>query len=112
VQQVRPIVPTDQLLFQTHWLAGEILLWQRDQSNHELMCGNGLQEIENREGRTLALFPVFVGSKPSRAHSQRITFILLLGGIACRASTGRAIAKPPPSLTNVGFVAVEAGASH
>ena len=76
------------------------------------MCGNGLQEIENREGRTLALFPVFVGSKPSRAHSQRITFILLLGGIACRASTGTAIAKPPPSLTSAGFVAVEAGTSH
>jgi hypothetical protein len=43
-----PIVPTDQLLLRTHWLAGEILLWQRDQSNHELMSGSGLQEIENR----------------------------------------------------------------
>ena len=71
------------------------------------MCGNGPQEIENREGRTLARFPVFVGSKPSRTHSQCITFILLLGGIACRASTGTAIAKPPPSLTNAGFVAVD-----
>jgi hypothetical protein len=34
----------------------------------------------------LTLFPVFVGSKPSRAHSQCITFILWLGGIAYRAS--------------------------
>jgi hypothetical protein len=31
----------------------------------------------------LTLFPVFVGSKPSRAHPQHITFILWLGGIAC-----------------------------
>jgi hypothetical protein len=112
VRQVRPIVPTDQLLFQTHWLAGEILLWQRDQSNHELMCGNGLQEIENREGRTLALFPVFVGSKPSRAirnvsHSSCCSVVSLVA----RQPAG-AIAKPPPSLTNVGFVAVEAGTSQ
>jgi hypothetical protein len=34
----------------------------------------------------LTLFPVFVGSKPSRAHSHRITFILWLGGIVCCAS--------------------------
>ena len=48
VQQIGPIVPTDQLLFRTHWLAGETLLWQRDQSNHEPKRGNGLREIENR----------------------------------------------------------------
>ena len=48
VQQLGPIVPTDQLLFRTHWLADETLLWQRDQSNHEPKRGNGLREIENR----------------------------------------------------------------
>jgi hypothetical protein len=48
VQQVGPIVPADQLLYRTHWLADETLLWQRDQSNHEPKRGNGLREIENR----------------------------------------------------------------
>ena len=48
VQQAGPTVPTDQLLSQTHWLADETLLWQRDQSNHEPKRGNGLRKIENR----------------------------------------------------------------
>ena len=47
VQQVEPIVPTDQLLFQTHWLVCETLLWQRDQNNHEPKCGSG--ELPGRD---------------------------------------------------------------
>ena len=82
VQQVEPIVPTDRLLFRTHWLVCETLLWQRDQNNHEPKCGNGLRGIENRWRRTLAAFLCFISAKPSRAHLHRITFILWLGGIA------------------------------
>ena len=76
------------------------------------MCGNGLQEIENRRGGHWPCSLFLLAPSPGMPHSQRITFILLLGGIACRASTGPAIAKPPPSLTSAGFVAVEAGTSH